>query len=340
MAVRRLVAGGCLALSAWLLLVSAAPGAQPVKQQGEAAQPDAATSVLAELEVFRQDLGAFRRAMGEPGVGNPDLGVWSGEPRDIYGQTLTLYERTARLLFETTRMREPVPSLPTGPVGFSDVLTLTTSAYGVLKKVMQELNVPGVERNSWSLPPPVRGDMFKTALSLERQVNALLERPLNYSDVYMEVNRAVGYSARLLAHFPGAVQAPEEPPFTPGKQPGEVYARLLACLDILARIWDVLGVSQHAVETKPASIDSLAPVDVFMVATLVVSQLDFLHKYLNILKMPRDVFFPGRKFPAQVYQRAGLLQAQLEQLARLIPSQVGSSPLSPASTHLKVISEK
>ena len=332
-AVRRLVAGGYLALSALLLLVSAAPDAQPAKQQGGSTQQDTATSVLAEFEVFRQDLGAFRRAMGEPGVGDSDLGIWSGDPRDIYFQTLTLYERTARLLFEITRVRETVPPLPTGPVGFSDALTLTTSAYGVLKRVMQELNVPGVERSSWSLPPPFRGDIFKTVLSLDRQVNALLERPLNYSDVYMEVNRAVGYSARLLAHFPGAVQVPEEPPFTPGKQPGDVYARLLACLDILARIFDVLGVNQHAVETKPANIGSLAPVDVFMVATLVVSQLDFLHKHLGVIKMPRDVFYPGRKFPAHVYQRVGLLQAQLEQLARLIPIQVDSSPRSADSTN-------
>jgi len=333
MAVRRLVAGGYWVLSALLLLVSAAPGAQPVKPPGGPTQQDTAGRVSAELEVFRQDLGAFRRAMGEPGVGDPDLGIWSGDPRDIYFQTLMLYERTARLLFETTGVREMVPSRPPGPVEFSDVLTLTTSAYGLLKRVMQELNVPGIERSSWSLPSPFRGDVFKTVLSLDRQVNALLERPLNYSDVFMEVNRAVGYAARLLGHFPGAVQAPEEPSFTPGKQPGDVYARLLACLDILARIFAVLGVNQHALETKPVSVGSLAPVDVFMVATLVVSQLDYLHKYLNVVKMPREVFYSGRKFPAQVYQRAGLLQAQLERLARLIPLQGGAAPRSADSDH-------
>jgi hypothetical protein len=71
-------------------------------------------------------------------------------------------------------------------------------------------------------------------------------------------------------------------------------------------------------EPQPLDKASITAGDVFLLASVVVSQLDFLHQQIGVSKPPRQVFYPGRKFPADVYQRAGLLQAQLAQLAQQV----------------------
>ncbi len=160
--------------------------------------------------------------------------------------------------------------------------------------------------------------MFNAILDLNRQLNLLLERHTSPSDVYKEITLAMGYSARLLARYPDAIRIPEEPPFEPDQQPRDVYLRLIECLQSVVRIFDKLGLAILKIDPSRTDLDSLQPSDVYLVVSMIVSQLDFLYKHLGIAKPPPQPVYPGLKFPAHSYQRAGILQAQLQQLERLL----------------------
>ena len=129
----------------------------------------------------------------------------------------------------------------------------------------------------------------------------------------------------MLARYPDANRLPEEPPFEPAKQPADVYLRLIACLNSLAQVFEALGLAVPQVEIQRIDKANIMPGDVFLIASLVVAQLDFLHQRLGITQAPRQAFYPGRKFPAHVYQRAGLLQAQLQQLEQRVVA-TGTAP--------------
>ena len=274
------------------------------------------------LAAFHQDLERLRQIMGEPQASPLDIGIRNPTPRDVYFQALALWQRTQRLAFEIMRRDEQPPPAPPDNIRLDDALSLVQEAYGILKEVMvdpkiAESRIPTPQdpaEPAAHLADKTPTAAFTTLLAMNRQLNLLLERHYSPSDVYREVTLAVAYTAQLLARYPEAKRLPEEPPFEPAKQPADVYFRLMACLYSIVHVMDALGLAASQVEIQDLDKTSIAPGDVFLVASLIVAQLDFLHRHLGITQAPRQVFYPGRKFPSHVYQRAGLLQAQLVQL--------------------------
>jgi hypothetical protein len=53
-------------------------------------------------------------------------------------------------------------------------------------------------------------------------------------------------------------------------------------------------------------------------ATLLVSDLAYLHAQLNNNESPKPIPYPGRTFPSHVYQQATVLLHQLEALKQLV----------------------
>lgn len=305
---------------------------QGEEQQGSA--PGVACSDWSTCRVaFDQNLERLRQIMGERKPPPLDIGIRSTAPYDIYFQALALWQSTNRLAFEIMRVNEkPLPA-PPGKIQFSDALSLVQEAYRVLKEVLADPQI--AESNTLLAPAPaepaqtqikeIPADAFTALVALNRQLNLLLERHHSPSDVYMKVTLAVAYAAQLLARYPEADRLPEEPPFEPAKQPADVYLRLIACLNSLAQVFEALGLAVPQVEIQRIDKANITPGDVFLIASLVVAQLDFLHQRLGITQAPRQAFYPGRKFPAHVYQRAGLLQAQLQQLEQRVVA-TGTAP--------------
>ena len=116
--------------------------------------------------------------------------------------------------------------------------------------------------------------------------------------------------AELTDHRP----VPDAPRIVNGKTPKDVYFRLLDCLTILSGIYELNGLETLHVDTRSIDPKAITPSDVFDVASLLVARLDFIYRHLGVETAPMRPYYPGRKFPFEVYQRAGLLKAQLRAL--------------------------
>lgn len=276
-----------------------------------------ADAIPAQIAAYSQDLERLRRFMGAPRAGKFNIGIHSNLTRDLYFQTLTLWQKTDRLLFEISRVRATSPPTSADELGTSDILANLQDAHEILQQIMRALEI-APEPETRTDPTPTRPDNFTALIDLNRQVDLLLERHFAPSDVYMEITLAIDYAARLLARYPEAIRIPEEPPFEPNKQPSDVYQRLIACLRSIAHIAQILGFTVLDIDTRQTDTTQLTPSDVYMVASLIVSQLNHLYKIMGDEKPLAPAFYPGRKFPAHSYQRAGILQAQLQQLERFI----------------------
>lgn len=270
-----------------------------------------------QVDAFARDLERLRRFMGVTKVEALDLGIRDPLLRDLHFQTLTLWEKTDRLLFEVKRAHGTPPAPPSNAISLQDILDRLRNAQQMLREVMQELKIAPVEIPA-SQAPKSFPELFNGALEANRQLNQLLERHISPSDVFRELTLAIGYSARLLARYPDATRIPPEPAFDPDKQPEDVYRRLAECLQTLSLIFDSLGMPILRIDPGRTDLDRLQPGDVYLVAAMIVSQLDFLHRYLGTAKPPPQPVYPGLKFPAHSYQRAGILQAQLQQLERFV----------------------
>ena len=79
--------------------------------------------------------------------------------------------------------------------------------------------------------------------------------------------------------------------------------------------------------SREENLAQLTPSDVYDMATLLVSELAYLWAQLDDAAVPRPAYYPGSRFPSHVYQRAGLLERQLSDLAALVdatPDWLGS----------------
>jgi hypothetical protein len=163
-------------------------------------------------------------------------------------------------------------------------------------------------------PAKTHSDVFRSIVQANRQVNLLLNQQYAPSDVFQQVTLAVGYAAQLRTQFPGT-RMPEAPAFERRKRPADVYHRLIECFARVRAVMQYSGLNALTLDRHP---ETVTPSDVYDIASLIVSELSFLHSQLDGVLAPPDAYYPGRKFPADVYQRAELLEALLIDLQTLV----------------------
>ena len=287
--------------------------------------------VFQEVKQYRQSLELLRRHMGLPVPPPLDIKVGSPAPHDVYFQALSLFRKTSRLAFEITRHVHNPPPPPKGVIRPADIQGLVIKAHEVLDFVLADLSDLGITHqhtptvSDLDVPPLA---VFQSLNSTNRQVNLLLEKRFSPSDAFVEVTRAVGYVSQQLTQYPQAPFLPDDPPFEADKRPGDVFFRLLDCLRVIDRIFRTAQLTSLEIGAAQLDPAPITPSDVFDLATVMVARLDYLHKRLAFKHPPRKVYYPGRKYPSHVYQRAGRLLALLHMLAdvRSNPDPVPNPP--------------
>lgn len=273
--------------------------------------------VFQQVRVVHGELELIRFVMGRPRNQQSPLHVTGAAPREVYFQALTLFRKSNRLCFEQTRDQSVAPAPSGDQLTPADVHTMVSAALERLRVVKAKLGI------TEEITPPQRDatrtptDVFVSIVDANRQLNLLLERQYMPSDVYEQVTMGVAYLARLLEPFPEAETIPEEPPYEVGKRPADVYRRVNGCFERVCTIVRQTGETCLDLEVDEQTIDRAVPSDVYDIASLLVSELAFLHNKAGG-EAPRKVYYPGRKFPSHVYQRVGLLERQLAELESLI----------------------
>jgi len=271
-------------------------------------------NVFNAVQELNQDIETLRRHMGADRAALMDIHVSRAAPQDVYFQALTMLNKANRLSFEITRQQSLPPSIPQKKIFPSHVIILVENAHEVLKNILENFKIHQIHSKRKLDFSKTPSDVFKLIMLTNRQLNLLLERRFSPSDVYLRTMLAIGYSARLLSHYTSSLRIPKAPHFESNKTPIDVYLRFLNCLDIISQIYHNVGFKALDINTDNINHNAITPSDVFDIASLVVARLDFLHKNIGLNKKPREVFYPGRKYPSDVYQYVGILEKQLKQI--------------------------
>lgn len=274
--------------------------------------------VFRKVGVVREELKSITFVMGRPKNRQPSIKVKGAQPREVYFQARTLFRKAERLCFDITRRRKAEPALPKTTPRPADVLKLVDAALERLRLVKEKLKIDkkaDVPARDADRSP---NDVFIAIVDANRQLNLLLDRRFTPSDVFQQVTAAVGYASRLLESFDAGQPTVKAPKHVPGKRPADVYRRLVKCYERIRGI--ALRSRVRMLEFTPdeKQIAQAEPSDVYDVAALLVSELAYLHSRLPGAKPPRKAFYPGRKFPSHVFQRAGILERQLADLEKRV----------------------
>ena len=279
--------------------------------------------VLARTALLRDELEVIRFEMGKP------KDSWAGgfannaSPHEVYFQAMNVFLKANRLSLELVGSMGTQPeAMPASNIYPFHVWLMVDAAYHRILAVKQEL---GISESIAERPQPTSTTMTEAGRAIvvvNRQINLVLERPFSPSDVRHQVSLAIQYAADLLEQFPDTTPLPDTPTFERGKQPTDVFLRLLECYERLETIAQyskvpVVHFDRQALK-KALQQFSFHPSDVYDMATLLVSDLAFIHAKIRNFETPDPIPYPGRTFPSHTYQQAGVLYAQLVELEKNI----------------------
>jgi len=279
--------------------------------------------VLARVQLFHQQLESIRLEMGKPQDPRHMQLATNAHPHEVYFQALTLYIKADRLALELTGSTGLKPILVSAEeISPYHVWLLVNAAYRRLLVIKTELNIPEsfLERASPDTTTPT--EVGRAIVQANRQLNVMLRQQFSPSEVFQQLEAARQYAQALLEGFGRNQDSTSLPPFQRGKTPTDVFLQLIRCFEQLEELAKVSGVSilhlDGAAARKVVPEFQVQPSDVYDLATLLLSDLAYIHgKKYRGQTMP-TVPFPGTKFPSHVFQLARGLQQQLDDLGRLV----------------------
>lgn len=277
------------------------------------------SDVLVRVNQVQGELELIRFEMGKPKVGKAHVSVTHAMPREAYFQAITLLEKTDRLAFEQTgELGDEWTKIHPENIRPKHVWKMVNAA---LHRVREAKEMLGITKSAVKVPSrsdATLTDVFQAIVVTNRQLNLMLAQQFAPQDVYRQVTLAIHYTAKLLAHVPDAKRIPDARPFEHGKIPADVFARLLECFDRVAIITRQSGLEVLDLDQVNIHDKQIKPSDVYDIASLIVSDLVYVHSQLPGARVPNQSFGPGRKFPSHVYQRAGILLDQLHILEQYV----------------------
>ena len=113
--------------------------------------------------------------------------------------------------------------------------------------------------------------------------------------------------------------------------PADVYTRMQHCFWLIHQLAEANQLPTLHFEVLQEGVERVRPNDVADLAALIVEELAQIHRRIPEVRAPVRAYYPGKRFPAHVYQRVGLLERVLEDLVEAAGASARSSPGAPTT---------
>jgi hypothetical protein len=272
--------------------------------------------VLARVELLNGEIELLRQEMGRPKDERAEISVSGAAPREVYFEALAVFRKADRFSFERIGSQGVLPHPPAAAeIQPTHVRTVVDAALSCVRAVKARMNVPETVSE-----PSVRGDaepsdVLGALTGVSRQLNCLLDNPFVPDDVFQQVTLALGYAAPILSKVEPSAR-PGLPDLERKKRPADVYRRLWDGYSTLRGVLTALDLQCAELGDVPYSDDEIEPSDVYDLASLLVSELVYLHSQVPGATPPSAAEFyeVERRLPSHVFQYAGQLRAYLDAL--------------------------
>lgn len=293
----------------------------PLYASGEQTlKPDEITPphVYASVQLILGELELIRKEMGKPESTPLNIGVSGSVSREVHFQAMTMFRKANRLSYEITRLKVPEHEHLAGKIQPADVLDMVVKSVERLRLVKEKLGIPETVDS-----PPIDStkksdDVFYSILLANQQINRLLDRQFSSNEVFQQTTLAVSYVSRILGSIKETERiAPQSPKYLRRKKPLDVYNKLSDCFILIEDIARISKIEILEEDFSKIKMESITPSDVYDFASLIVSELAYMHSLIRDVKPPHKAYYPIRKIPSDVFQRAGMLESQLKRLKNI-----------------------
>jgi len=271
--------------------------------------------VFARVQLVRKELDDIRFEMGKSKSREVGLLVEGANPHEVFFQAKTFDQKMARLMIELTEQSWPLQENDgPGDIHPFHVWNVVDTSLRRILSLKQQLGLSSTNSEALADPETTPTQVFFVIGLANKQLNLLLMHQFSPKDVAEQVNLGLEYTTLLLRNFPAAPAPAPLPSLERGRTPWNSYDRLVDCYMVLGSIARASNVKMLNLATQNLDRPDIQPNDVYDLATLIVSELAYLHAHLPNALPPRLIKLHGPILSSHVYQQAGGLLAQLEAL--------------------------
>lgn len=271
--------------------------------------------VFSRVTLVRKELELIRTELGRVSFPVSNIQVVDTAPREVYFMASALYDKADRLAFEYVKTSEQyIKTVDAASIKPYHVWLMANRTFRRLQSVKEILLIPekSVELISPSSTTP--SDVIGLMIKANQELDILLSQKSSPADVFQQVTLAINLNAQLLATVEDSKRIPDQPEMIRRKTPEDVYRRLALCLELLRNISHSSNLSVMDFDIDSLYTGRVKPGDVYALATLLVADVSYFHALREQTKDAAGAFYPGNKTPSHVFQRVGILEAQLKQL--------------------------
>lgn len=273
-----------------------------------------------------EELEALRLEMGRNKDARVSIQVRDALAREVFYHAHTVHRKANQLCVElgAVSVSTPMPPVPSRAQA-ADVLKVLDSARERIAMARAYLRLEG-ETTRPELPGPLVPSVGKDAtdvltgcLLASRQLNVMLTQGFASREAHERLVRALVVSERLLATH--GLELPQPPALQRRKFPRDVFQLLWEVCEDLQRTLTVSGVI--ALQMDRGFVGE-QPTDVYDIASLILSELEFLTTFLPpSSSAPFVTTTPSPILPAHNFRRALQLQAAIKALGEAVDAKPG-----------------
>ena len=305
----------------FLITLPLANHAQTVSHAGD---QNTSAKGLHLIEAMHRKLEAIRSHIGKPTIEVPNIVIKNADAREAFYQAVSLYQKSDRLAQEIVRSTVPLDLVTINGQPYQEtVIAVINAAMQRIDAVLDELGIQspqdsdGDNEGDTQQKQATHSDLYVAIINTNQHVNQLLDNKYSPGDVYKQLTAAIHITLTLFDRFPETPRNFSEPKYVPDKTPSDVFKLLIDCYSEVSSIAMLSKVDVLEI-TSVSKNGPYVPSEVYDVATLLASELKYIHDSVSGLSEVEDSYYPGRVYPSDVYQRGLLLKRMLKDLHHLI----------------------
>ena len=289
-----------------------------IAAHAETAQMDITSGdVYRSLIQLSDDVNTIRLEMGIEQHAIPAMEVYDAQPREVYFQAQTVFEKLSRLHFDLLRDRPKPPQIVTADATSGDVLALIQQADALVTSIYRYMNisstVPNPDIDTYTQKTPT--DVYILMIGLSRVLNGMIDHQFSPAEAYQQVTYAVSIASTILLEKDvHQAMGDTSIPLEPRKTPTDVYRRLITVNNRIHQVINHHNGTCLTLGEAEMHRTGVNPGDVYDLASLVVAELSYLRNLINTSSAPHAPYYPGKKWPSHVYQRVGQLESQIKHM--------------------------
>ena len=273
-----------------------------------------ANELFRSVTELRSEIEQIRQVTGEPLPPTREYRIHDAVPRHVFYQAQTLFRKSNQFAQQMAGVSRQSPrQAPEDEITDDDVLALLNDVGAQLGLVKAAL---GIEAAAPEAPAQRRkqpSDVLHDIIEAGREINFISGRSVAWTTIYDRVLLAITYVGGAL---PEETRFPPLPAHESGKFPGDVFNRLVECMEISRAPASQHGIAMLRLESIRTTETGPTAIEVGDVATILLSDLAELTLQMEAEDVAAPVYpHPNRVFPSHVFQLTGVLKAQLETLA-------------------------